>query len=108
MKMYKFKKEISKKDVEDIMQGAINGCTYWADEMELKENTECLLPLNELLTHDFRIKVHETEEDKWHTLTMKKFLKGLAMMDNHDYYEYDMYDCERVIQYALFGEERYA
>lgn len=108
MKTYKFRKEITKNDVEAIMHSALQGIMYWADDAELKENCEVDMPLSEALTSGFRIKIHDAEEDKWRTLTMKKFLKGLAMMNHHDYYEYDMYDCEQVIQYALFGEQRYS
>ena len=104
MSEYTFKKKIHHEDINNILYEGLKGMFYWADQYQLKENTECLIPDHELLTNGFSLKIHDSQENKWHTLTLRKFLKGLSMIDHHDYCEYDMYDCERVIQYALFGK----
>lgn len=107
-KEYTFKKKISAEDIENIISSAWTGIAYWCDDTELKENVEVDMPLDEAITNGFSIKIHDSKENKWHTLTLKKFLKGLEMMNNFDYYDYDKESSDKIIQYALFGELRYS
>lgn len=98
-------------DIEDILGAAFQGITYWADEAEivgkLRPEDEGIYT-SEALTHCYKIRIHDAEGEKNHYLTLTRFLKGLAQMKHHDFYEYDMYDGDAVIQYALFGKQVYA
>lgn len=101
-KYYEFTSKVTEQQVNDIMSKALLGCGYWADEADVPNNEK--LFASEALTQGFDVKIHDAEEDKWHTLTLTKFLKGLSLAKNHNFEDYDMYDAEQVLQYALFGK----
>ena len=101
---------ISDEQINDLMVSALQGISYWASEAEivhLKSKDDGLYT-SEALTHGYAVRIYDAEEECWHKLTLNKFLKGVAKMDHQDFYEYDMFDADKVIQYALFGEQVYA
>lgn len=108
MKTYKFTKKITEEQIDDIMDAALKGISYWADKVEVDlppENwPEGMEYSSQALTHGRILTIHDAEEDKNHILIMANFLKGLSLMDDFDYYNYDMYDADKIIQYAIFGE----
>jgi hypothetical protein len=113
MKMYSFetnrKLKVSKTEIEEIMlHGLAFARETWATATELKENVEVDMPLDEALTNGFSVKILEGKVSEWHHLTLDRFLKGVALMERHNYDKYTRRDCNRVIQYAIFGSERYS
>ena len=103
--MYEYKKRISRQDIIDVVDVAIPGMDYWCDEIRYNDKYNSA---GEALVHGRVVGIHDAEENKWHNLSVKKLLKGLELTDNLEFYEYDMYASERVIQRALFGKEVYA
>ena len=100
--------DITDKEIENIMSGAMQGCAYWADEAYVEGLNLEGYSVVEALQNGKRVRIHDSEEDKGHILTLKKLLNGISLQTDFDFEDYDMYDCERVIQYALFGKQVYA
>lgn len=102
---------ITDEEIDDIMTSAMQGIAYWCDEAKLhgfiKPQDEGIWT-SQGLTRGYRIGIHDEEEDKTYILTLKKFLHGIALYNKPDFYSYDMYDADNVIQLALFGEQVYA
>lgn len=86
------KRRVTLEQIQDILESAWPGIAYWADEV--KKNGSYY-------------KVHDAEENQWHNLTIKKFLKGLELTPWFDFDNYDMYDADAVVQRALFGKVIY-
>lgn len=101
--------EISDEDIKFIVDEASKGVRYWSGEWKLEGLAiGNYFTYGEALVDGKRIRVHDGEDDKWYILTKKKLLTGISLMEKFEFDEYDMYDCERVIQYALFGKQVYA
>lgn len=103
--------KVTDQNIEDILSSAFTGITYWADAAEivgkLRPEDEGIYT-SEALTRGYKIKIYDVEAEKWHYLTLNRFLKGLSLMKHHDFYEYDQVDGDSVIQFALFGKQVYA
>lgn len=102
---------ITDEQINNIMHSAMQGIAYWADEAKLhgfiKPQDEGIWT-HDGLTRGYRIGIHDEEEEKYYILTLKKFLKGIALYNKPDFDDYDMHDADSVIQLALFGEQVYA
>lgn len=101
---------ITDKQIEEIMNSALVGCTYWADDAEIvvaegKKKPD--LYVSEGITHGYAISIHDAEEDKWMTMGLQEFLKALSKTPTFDYQDYDQEDAEQLLQTALFGEAIY-
>lgn len=105
MKTYRITHEVSQEDLENILESAWTGMTYWADEAHVVGDEAA--DLNTALFNGKYIKIHDSEENVWHNLTLKKLLNGLSLTDDLDFEAYDMYDAECVVQRALFGKVIY-
>ena len=114
MKNYEYTKSISSKEIDYLMSAALQGMGYWADGVHIVQHPDFPAPedldVSEALTQKrkWNIAIHDSQEDKWRVLSLKKLLRGLSLTDNLDLENYDMYDAERVVQRALFGKEVYA
>lgn len=102
------KTRVTEEDVENIMESAMQGIAYWADEAFVEGLDKETTRISDALQKGKRIRIHDAEAEKSHVLTLKKFLHGLSLMDKWDIEDYDMYDADSVIQYALFGEQVYS
>lgn len=101
--------EVSDEDIANIVNEASKGMTYWAGNMKLEGLAIGeYFTFGDALADGKRVRIYDDQEEKWHILTLKKLLVGIKLMGKYDFYEYDMYDCERVVQYALFGKQVYA
>ncbi len=102
---------ITDNDISDIMSSALQGITYWADEAKvhgfIKPEDEDMYT-SDALSHGYRIGIYDAEEEKWHILTKKKFLNGVALYGKSNFEDWDMFDADQVIQFALFGKQVYA
>lgn len=103
--------EVTDEDIENILSAAFQGMTYWCDEVKIhgfipKEDNG--IWTSQALTRGYRIGVHDSEEEKYYQLTLKKLLNGIALNGRSNFDEWDMYDSEQVIQLALFGKLVYA
>ena len=105
MKVYEYQKKITAEQVEDIMDSALRGITYWADEAYVVGDYDGWT--SKALTAGKRIRIHDKEENKWHVLTMKKFLDGLSISSSFDDEYFDSSDADSIIQNALFGKVIY-
>ena len=103
--------EVDDDDITSLLESALQGITYWCDEVYvrglIKDQDEGMYT-SQALTRGYRIAIHDAEEEKWHQLTLKKLLNGIAAYGRQDFYDWDMYDADRVIQLALFGKVIYA
>ena len=101
---------VTDENINDIMSSALNGISYWAGEADIigLKKADDGMWTSDALTNGYRIRIWDAEDSKWHQLTLTKFLKGLKLMDKHDFDDYDSLDGDAVIQYALFGKQVYA
>lgn len=115
MKEYTIEVEfkVSQQDVDNILDSAINWCSYWCDEMVVsKKPDEKIEFQSEIITRggELTFKIDEEYENGGGTkfvLTLDKFLKGIKDYGEFDFDGFDgpMSDC--VLQHALFGEVVY-
>lgn len=103
---FTIKMSVSSQQISDIMSSALSGMTYWADGAYIIGD-ETDMYNSDAISNGRQLRIRDAESEKWHILTLKKFLKGLSLSPRFDYDNYDMYDAERVVQLALFGEEIY-
>lgn len=107
---FDIKVTVSDEQIEDILSSALTGCTYWvdADYIPVARGEEVPNLMNsKAITHGYQLRIHDAEEDKWHRLTLTKFIKGLQLAPRFDYENYDQYDAEQILQLALFGKTIY-
>lgn len=101
---------LTQQDIDDIMSSALGGAgiAYWAPEADIKKQPEepCDYA-SEVISRNGSLKIYDAEEEKWHTLTLKKFLKGVAKADV-DLSDVDGPAADSIVQCALFGQEIYA
>jgi len=103
-------KELTDEDINDILDSALHGCRYWVGDIKIKLFNKAAPPpayLSQALTQGHSLKIHDSEEDKWHTLTLNKFIKGLSLSYGFNYEDYDKEEAEQVLQRALFKEAIY-
>lgn len=101
---------VTDEDIENILSSAFQGIMYWCDEAYIRG---CVLKKDEgiftsqALTHGYRIAIHDSEEDKYHQLTTKKILNGIALYGKYNFDDWDIYDADSVVQLAIFGKQVY-
>ena len=100
---------LTQEDIDNIMVSALEGgIGYWATEAEVKKQPEePYTYASEVISRDGSLKIYDAEEDKWHILTLKKFLKGVAKAEV-DLSDVDAPAADTIIQEALFGKQVYA
>lgn len=104
------KQTVTGEEIDDIVDASIPGLTYWAGEIEVTGDGKWPKGMDfetQALTHGRSLRIYDEEAEKWHTLTLKKFLKALSLHPDFNYENYDMYDAEHLVQVALFGEAIY-
>lgn len=115
MKTYKVITTVTEQDIESILSSAFggSGIDYWCDGLYTVDgrggwpknqyHSEALShPGHYVMIHDY-----EADKPKWHRLTLKKLLKGLALAQDLNFDEYDGPASDRIVQLALFGEVIY-
>ena len=110
-RIIEIKIEVTDAQIEEILSAALDCSTYWADDVYCPRTRNEPAPdlyMSETLTHGYKLKIHDVEEDRWRELTLTKFLKGLQLSPRFDYDDYDSLDAEQVVQKALFGKVVYA
>ena len=113
MKTYSYTKTITEQQVNELMESALRGITYWADEaviylvgdQDFDEAADTAT--SEALTKGYGLTIHDFEEDKRHNLTLEKLLKGLSLANTYSPDQVDMSMGDMVVQYALFGKVIY-
>lgn len=87
-----------------------SGISYWASTVDIvpSKMPEGATAISECLTRGSKIKIYDTEDEKWLTLTLKKFLKGVELYDRSNFDDMDAADADCIVQLALFGEVVYA
>lgn len=122
---------ITETDVEDIMQTALDGITYWADAVkhvgEWKGDDAC-----EHIANGGELRIHLSEGPiteggpRWYTLSLEKLVRGIKqyLMDPEtdmpgllfnngvrteiEPGDIDAAAADLIVQYALFGEQVFA
>lgn len=112
---------LSVMDIDDIMASALNsGISYWADAADVDEEHRVADWGHEQIARGGFLRIHDTEENKWHELTLEKFLNGFKLWveQGRDWYgavQGKKVDCcnidgvcaDSIVQLALFGEVIY-
>ena len=109
---------ITQEDIDDIMVCALEGgINYWASKAEVVG--EYLGEYaSEQISRGGTLKLYDAEEDEVYELTREKFLNGIMLAIQHNYYaEYDWCNgneidtcqvdaevADTIIQLALFGD----
>ena len=116
MPTYEVKLTLSAEDISFILGSALggSGISYWANNW-YAVNPRGGFPKgkfeSEALTNGCFINIYDMEGEKWHRLTLKKFLSGVGLALKAgvlDLEDYDGPQADSVVQYALFGKELYA
>lgn len=110
--MHKIELPVSNEQIDNIMEQAMQGCTHWCDEVrEFGDTPKGAKWISQNISRGGMLQFHDVETGKWERLTLSKFLKGLTGVvaaKGADFAEWDMYDADCVIQFALFGKGMYA
>lgn len=108
MKVYEIKtiQRVTAEEIDDVVTTALEGgITYWCDQattdVDLGDNY-----LSEMLAKGATIKLHDSEEDKWHDLTIDKLIKAMEEI-RFSFEDYDAGDADQLIQQAIFGKVIY-
>lgn len=110
MATYTYTRTITDEELVDLMETALQGVSYWAGEARtIKSGKPATAEefdgwTSEALPRGFDVEIYDAEEEKWHTLTLEKLLKGLSKRTSFDPENYDTVDGDAIIQYALFDE----
>lgn len=108
MTKIKVEVEITKQQIDDIIDAAMQGCTHWCDAVRIIGKTpKGAVFASEVISRGGRLNFHDAEEG-WKVLTLKKFLKGISLTQNTKFDDYDMLDADAAVQCALFGEITYS
>lgn len=103
--IYEYKKRVTAEQIENLVEDAMPGMHYWCDKIRYNKKFGSA---SEAILAKAVVGIHDSEEEKWVNLSLKKLLSGLSLTDNLNWEDYDMYDAETVIQRALYGKEVYA
>jgi len=96
-------------DIDDLVYTAFDGIYYWVgDVIATGRMTTPIKGTYEALTHGGSILIRTDDSPQMYELTIAKLLKGIEMNSGYEPGQSDAYDCDNIIQYALFGELVYA
>lgn len=113
--------KITVEDIDDIMVSALEGgITYWCYKEEVVGDYLGEYA-SEQISRGGSLKLYDREEDEVYELTLQKFLKGIQMAIQHNYYaeyewcngteidtcEVDASVADVIIQLALFDDVIY-
>ena len=111
--------DISDRNIDDILDNAFDGgISYWCKQVEV-EGEMLGRYANEQISRGGTLKLFDSETDDVYELTKEKFLEGLYQYLSDQPYPYlengnldmtnvDSEFADTIVQYALFGEVRYA
>lgn len=103
---------ITEEEIDNIVDSAINWCSYWCDMLEYGTEPTDVTAMSEALSHGGTLVFHIDEpfvdggETKFE-LTTEKMLKGLAEYGSYDFEDFDGPMSDAAVQQALFGEVVY-
>lgn len=101
---YTIAKTITDEQIDDILCTAFEGgINYWTPEMIRVKDFKGCTYAHEVITKGGTLVIVD-DDGKAHTLTLKKFLKGIELYGNFDFENYDASDADSVVQFALFGK----
>lgn len=103
---FKYSKTITMEEIDDIMDSALRGISYWAGEVRVRGDYLGGYA-SEQISRRGILRIYDADERKWHSLTLTKFLKGLSLYQG-SLEDVDDAIADSIIQLALFGEEVYA
>ncbi len=103
---------ISDEEIDNIVDSAINWCSYWCDLLEYGTEPTGVTAMSEALSHGGTLVFHidEPYEEGGETrfeLTTEKMLAGLAKYGDINFEDYDGPMSDEAVQTALFGEVIY-
>ena len=105
---------VTQQQVDDLLCAAFEGgISYWCDSAEVDGAglPEGAKYKSDALTRGARIRLHISDDDEVVSLTLSKFLEGIARAAAHyrasvdDFLEdHDADSADAAVQYAVFGE----
>lgn len=104
-KNLRYSKSITPEEIDDIMDSALRGISYWASECRVVGDYLGGYA-SEQISRGGKLKIQD-DDGKWFVLTRAKFLKGLSLYKG-SLEDVDDVIADSIIQLALFGEEVYA
>jgi hypothetical protein len=108
METFKYSKTITGDEIDDIMDSAMRGISYWAGSADVVGDYLGKYA-SEQISRGGRIKIYDAESEKTYVLTRGKFLKGMGLFTgNTEPTEIDDPAADSIIQLALFGRELYS
>lgn len=112
MATHKLNITVTGEQIDAIMEQAMQGCIHWCDEVrEYGPTPKGAKWISQNISRGGILQLHDVETEKWERLTLTKFLKGLQAVveaKGANFDDWDMYDADTVIQFALFGKGMYA
>lgn len=113
MKTYDLTIKVTEEQLDDIVDSAINYCSYWCSLLEYgKRPTSKVSAMSEALSHGGTLVFNIDEpfvvggETKFE-LTTNKLLKGLEQYGSFDFDTFDGPMSDAAVQQALFGKVIY-
>lgn len=106
-------KELDREEIVDLLCTALYGSPWWkvdnsTEEYHNAKGDTIEERLAEMLLKGQSVILIDTEEDDHHELTLDKLYRGLELFIENDgsieLGDYDLFDADSVIQYAIFGE----
>ena len=114
MKTYKIPAnvEITEEQLDNIVDAAVNYCSYWCDLLEYGKEPKNCKYMSEALSHGGTLvfNIDEPYEKGGETkfeLTTEKLLGGIVGHGDFDFENFDGPISDAVVQQALFGEVVY-
>lgn len=112
--------EITSQDIDDIMDSALNGITYWCNKAEV-DGDYLGEYASEQISRGGTLFLHDAEEDEVYDLTLNQFLNGIKQAYEGKYFaDYNWCDgktvnpcqidaevADVIVQLALFDEVVY-
>lgn len=105
--------ELSYEFIESVASASLSA-PMWIDEVEAVGEHQGVY-LSEHIANGGTIRIHDCEEDEWHTVTSKQFVAAIGKYIQMLFVDESLSDCylddataEIVFQLAVFGELTYA
>lgn len=113
---------ITDEDILNILSDATYACSYWCSIYEYdteeykkaKKNLKdpcCEEVILNMLHNDMNVFMYVNDEDKLYQLTLPGIIKGISLHLEHDgspdITDWDGWDADWIMQYAIFGDVIY-
>lgn len=109
--------KLTQEDVDDIMDAALYGITYWCNDAEVVGDYLGEYA-SEQISRGGKLKLYDAEDDEVYELDIENFMRGFKLWIENgedeygavgsdgsiDAYQIDAAMADMIVQYAIFGE----